>query len=170
MRWAAFAFSPLVRVGETHLSRFFPRATASKVSSLAMALTKPAVDVDRVRKDILGSASTSSATHFNSAGDSPMPRPVLERVMEHLECEATVGGYEAAARCSEELEAVYESAAQLINADVDEIALQVCDLSKLYLLYYFYILMNIFLLAACAFMLLCFISCQLCAPAPQPKY
>ena len=82
------------------------------------------MDVERVRKDILGGA-TPPATHFNSAGDSPMPRPVLERVTRHMEMEASLGGYEAAAQCDEELESVYESCARLINAEPAEIALQV---------------------------------------------
>lgn len=84
---------------------------------------KLTVDVDRIRKDILEPAK--AVTHLNSAGDSPMPRPVLERVTKHAEMEATFGGYEAAARCEKELEAVYTSAAQLINAHKDMIALQV---------------------------------------------
>lgn len=120
-------FSPIVRSGQTHLPRFYARATLSNkgaLSSLSMASPRM-VDVERVRKDMLD-VETASVVHLNSAGDSPMPRPVLERVVSHLQAEATLGGYEAAARCDEELEAVYESAAQLINAEKDEIAMQVC--------------------------------------------
>ncbi|CAM9912977.1 unnamed protein product, partial [Discosporangium mesarthrocarpum] len=65
------------------------------------------------------------AVHFNNAGASPCPRLVSERVTKHMELEARVGGYEAEARCQDELEGVYSSAAELINADTpDEIALQ----------------------------------------------
>ncbi|CAN0448694.1 unnamed protein product, partial [Scytosiphon promiscuus] len=84
------------------------------------------VDIESVRKDILwGEPHLPAVAHFNSAGDSPMPRQVLERVTRHMEVEATLGGYEAAANVQEELEAVYDSAAELINAKPEEIALQV---------------------------------------------
>eukprot|EP00904_Undaria_pinnatifida_P009976 jgi/Undpi1/6108/HiC_scaffold_20.g08593.m1 len=124
MRWAAFAFSPLVRLGDTHLPRSFVHAAVLKrsLSALAMGSSRSEVDVERAREDIL--RGKTPATHFNSAGDSPMPRPVLERVTKYMEMEATLGGYEAAALCDEELESVYESAARLINAEPDEIALQ----------------------------------------------
>lgn len=89
-----------------------------------------AVDIESIRKDMLWSEPhVPAVAHFNAAGDSPMPRQVLERVTRHMEAEATLGGYEAAANVEEELEAVYDSAAKLINAKPEEIALQV--------LYYF---------------------------------
>lgn len=127
MRWAAFVLTPIVRTAETHLPRFYARATLSSKGAMPpLPMESPAkVDVERVRQDMVDLA-TSSVVHLNNAGDSPMPRPVLERVISHMQAEATLGGYEAAARCDEELEAVYESAAQLINADKDEIAMQVC--------------------------------------------
>lgn len=85
-----------------------------------------AVDIEGIRKDMLwGEPHVPAVAHFNAAGDSPMPRQVLERVTRHMEAEATLGGYEAAANVQEELEAVYDSAAQLINAKPEEIALQV---------------------------------------------
>ncbi|CAM9642308.1 unnamed protein product, partial [Choristocarpus tenellus] len=65
-----------------------------------------------------------TTVQFNNAGDSPMPRPVLERVNAHLDLEARVGGYEAAARVENELQEVYVSAADIINADSQDIALQ----------------------------------------------
>ena len=93
------------------------------ISALVTGSSSSEVDVERARKDILGGATL--AVHFNSAGDSPMPRPVLERVTRHMEMEASLGGYEAEAMCDKELESVYESAARLINAESNEIALQV---------------------------------------------
>eukprot|EP00903_Cladosiphon_okamuranus_P009577 g9119.t1 len=82
------------------------------------------VDVERVRRDMVWDDAPTPVAHFNSAGDSPMPLKVFERVQAHLQMEATLGGYEAAANVQEELEAVYSSAAQLINAKPEEIALQ----------------------------------------------
>lgn len=111
------------------LSRLCARTVSNKISRSTLsypgtdAMSAAHVDVESVRNDML--YTEAPAAHFNSAGASPMPRTVLDRVTKHLELEATLGGYEAAAQCDDELEAVYESAARLINADADEIALQV---------------------------------------------
>jgi len=82
-------------------------------------------DIERVRNDVVRDGKEPQVAHFNSAGDSPMPAKVLERVEAHMKMEAALGGYEAAANVQEELEAVYGSAAELINARPEEIALQV---------------------------------------------
>lgn len=130
MRWAAIACSPLVHLGDTRLARAYTRAVLVKrarvsMSSSAVESAKTKVDVECVRRDMLWGGAIPVA-HFNSAGDSPMPSTVLDRVTQHMQMEATLGGYEAAANVQEELDAVYDSAAQLINAEPDEIALQVC--------------------------------------------
>jgi selenocysteine lyase/cysteine desulfurase len=52
-----------------------------------------------------------------------MPQPVLAATIEHLELEARIGGYEAAAAARERIDAVYASAARLVNCDPSEIAL-----------------------------------------------
>ena len=111
------------RVGQIYPRAVLAKRIISPMSAVGIGKTKPGFDVDYVRNDMVEAAK--SVVHFNSAGDSPMPLPVLERVTKHVECEAALGGYEAAARCEAELELVYESAAQLINASADEIALQV---------------------------------------------
>lgn len=121
MRCSAFVCG-WIRYGVNHISRPPLRTTVSRDISSNIAMASSKVDVARVREDMLGQAGS---VHLNSAGDSPMPRIVLDRVMEHLRTEAIVGGYEAAARCQAELERVYDSAALLINARADEIALQV---------------------------------------------
>ena len=61
--------------------------------------------------------------HFNHAGSSLSPQPVLDAVVDHLTLEATIGGYEAAAGAADRLDAVYTSIARLLNASPDEIAL-----------------------------------------------
>jgi cysteine desulfurase / selenocysteine lyase len=61
-------------------------------------------------------------THFNNAGASLMPMPVLQTVIDHLELEARVGGYEAAEQREDALAAVYATLARLVNAHADEIA------------------------------------------------
>lgn len=113
--------------GETRFSRSYRRIKWGRRGHSTISMGAEKVDVDRVRQDMLDSGGI---VHLNSAGDSPMPKMVLDRITEHLRTEALVGGYEAAARCQGELQAVYDSAALLINAHPDEIALQVrCHMS-----------------------------------------
>ena len=54
--------------------------------------------------------------HFNNAGASPSPKPVLRAVANHLSKEAVLGGYLAASRAQPELDKVYTSVARLVNA------------------------------------------------------
>jgi cysteine desulfurase/selenocysteine lyase len=61
--------------------------------------------------------------HFNNAGASLMPTPVIDAVVGHLELEATIGGYEAAAVAADELQDVYHAVARLIGCDPGEVAL-----------------------------------------------
>ncbi len=60
--------------------------------------------------------------HFNNAGASLMPEPVLDATVSHLRLEARLGGYEAAARSREAIERVYDAAAAMICCERDEIA------------------------------------------------
>ena len=52
-----------------------------------------------------------------------MPAPVLQAQLHHLQLEAAIGGYEAAAAANDRMEATYDSIARLLNADRAEIAL-----------------------------------------------
>ena len=52
-----------------------------------------------------------------------MPAPVIEAMKQHIDLEAEIGGYAAADRESDRLDAVYGSVARLLNAAPDEIAL-----------------------------------------------
>jgi cysteine desulfurase / selenocysteine lyase len=79
-----------------------------------------AIDLNAVREDTPGAAER---IHFNNAGASLMPRPVIDAVTAHLGLEARIGGYEAADVEQERINAVYQSAAQLINCESSEIAL-----------------------------------------------
>jgi selenocysteine lyase/cysteine desulfurase len=78
------------------------------------------IDLDRVRHD---TPASSALVHLNNAGAALMPNPVLEAVTGHLALEARVGGYEAAELRAEALAAVHSSAARLLGARPDEIAL-----------------------------------------------
>jgi len=76
--------------------------------------------IETLRRDTPG---CSERLHFNNAGASLMPRPVIAAVIEHLELEARIGGYEAAEVQRERIEAVYASAARLIGCEPSEVAL-----------------------------------------------
>ena len=52
-----------------------------------------------------------------------MPDVVLQTVIEHLELEARIGGYEAAAREDDRVEATYDSVARLLGCSRDEVAI-----------------------------------------------
>lgn len=66
---------------------------------------------------------TAEVVHLNNAGSALPARPVLDVVIDHLELEARIGGYEAAAAASDRLVAVYGSLAALIGAGSGQIAL-----------------------------------------------
>src|SRR3989440_9386347 len=77
-------------------------------------------DLQCVRQDTPG---CEHVLHFNNAGASLMPRPVLEATIAHLQLEAQIGGYEAAERANDAIEHVYDAAAALISCSRDEIAI-----------------------------------------------
>ena len=78
------------------------------------------LDLQRARQDTPG---CEHVLHFNNAGASLMPRPVLEATIAHLHLEAQIGGYEAAERAHDAIEHVYDAAAALIGCSRDEIAI-----------------------------------------------
>lgn len=79
------------------------------------------LDVSRARRE---TPATRSIAHFNNAGAALCPAAVTKAQVDHIELEAKLGGYEAAAMRQPEIDAVYTSVAALINADgPDEIAI-----------------------------------------------
>jgi cysteine desulfurase / selenocysteine lyase len=61
--------------------------------------------------------------HFNSCGSSLMPIPVVEAVKAHLDLEARIGGYEAAAEAMPKWERAYDAIATMLNCQRDEVAI-----------------------------------------------
>lgn len=61
--------------------------------------------------------------HLNNAGAALPPQPVLKVVLDHLELEARIGGYEAELQLTDALQQVYVSLARLLSANPHEIAL-----------------------------------------------
>src|SRR5438067_5883414 len=78
-----------------------------------------AFDLLRARQD---SPGCEHVLHFNNAGSSLMPKPVLNATIGHLRLEAQIGGYEAAEQAEHAIERVYDAAATLINCSRQEIA------------------------------------------------
>jgi selenocysteine lyase/cysteine desulfurase len=82
-------------------------------------LTGPNFDLTRARQDTPG---CEKVLHFNNAGASLMPRPVLKATTNYLWLEAEMGGYEAADFSRETVERVYDSIGVLIGCNRDEVA------------------------------------------------
>ena len=77
-------------------------------------------DVARARAETPG---CERVVHFNNAGASLMPQVVLDAVINHLQHEASLGGYEAADAADAAIERVYHTAAALLHCAPDEIAI-----------------------------------------------
>ena len=78
------------------------------------------IDITRARIETPG---CTNVVHFNNAGASLMPGPVLEAVTAHLHLEAKIGGYEAASLAHGAVEHVYSAVSKLINCQSEEIAI-----------------------------------------------
>jgi selenocysteine lyase/cysteine desulfurase len=78
------------------------------------------LDIIRARAETPG---CTGVLHFNNAGSSLPPQPVLEAVHAHLNREAQIGGYEAAEEAAAALARPYEAIATMLGCDRGEIAL-----------------------------------------------
>ena len=78
------------------------------------------IDIDRIRAD---TPAVAGLVYLHNGGAALMPIPVVEAMKRHIDLEAEIGGYAAAAQQSGRLESVYGSVARLVNAAPDEIAL-----------------------------------------------
>jgi len=76
-------------------------------------------DIARWRRDTPGA---SARTHLNNAGASLMPHCVVAAMEEHLQLEATIGGYEAAAAAEHALTQAYADLAAVVGAAPRNIA------------------------------------------------
>ena len=77
-------------------------------------------DLERARKDTPG---CESVLHFNNAGAALMPQQVVTAMIDHLQLEARIGGYEAAEQSRDKVENTYRAIASLINCDREEVAI-----------------------------------------------
>ena len=78
------------------------------------------IDIAQVRAD---TPAVQQRLHLNNAGAALMPASVVAAVTDHIQLEARLGGYEAAAEMATDTDGVYDEIAALIGAERDEIAL-----------------------------------------------
>ncbi len=67
-------------------------------------------------------ACAKGLVHLNNAGASLMPNPVHQAVLDHLQLECDIGGYEAKAQNNALLERFYDAAARAVGGQRKEIA------------------------------------------------
>lgn len=77
-------------------------------------------EVHKLRGDTPGAANR---IHLNNAGAALVPKRVVDGMIEYLQLEAQIGGYEASAQETVRLDATYDSIARLVGSDREEIAL-----------------------------------------------
>ncbi|MFD0278001.1 aminotransferase class V-fold PLP-dependent enzyme [Kitasatospora sp. NPDC127111] len=80
---------------------------------------EPLLDLAALRADTPG---CESVIHFNNAGCGLLARPVLRTMVDHLDLEATIGGYEASAARAAEVADFHAAVAQLLNTRPGNIA------------------------------------------------
>lgn len=78
------------------------------------------MNIDQLRNETKG---TNHVIHLNNAGASLIAAPVKMAVQEYQDYEELHGGYETERHFGKELKATYDSAANFINANPEEIAL-----------------------------------------------
>ena len=81
-----------------------------------------ALTVDEIEAARSVTPGCGEVIHLNHAGSSLPPQVVLDAQIGHLQAEAVMGGYEAAAVALERCDSVYDSIGALINARPHEIA------------------------------------------------
>ena len=78
------------------------------------------IDIEKIRAETPG---IEFSTHLLACGSSLMPKNVVDAITQHTQLEALMGGYEAEAKKTDELNNIYEIVAEHIGANSHEIAL-----------------------------------------------
>jgi cysteine desulfurase/selenocysteine lyase len=86
---------------------------------VSQRVTGQAFDVERARLDTPG---CTEVLHFNNAGAGLMPSQVVDAVVNHLNREARIGGYEAADLANDAIEHSYDAIARLLGCSREEVA------------------------------------------------
>ena len=77
------------------------------------------LDINQIRQE---TPATQHLIHFNNAGASLNPQPVIQKIKDYLDEEAQVGGYELARIRANDIYAFYTETARLLNAQAHNIA------------------------------------------------
>lgn len=77
-------------------------------------------DINKARQDTPG---CEQVLHFNNAGASLIPKHVADAMMEHLQLEMRMGGYEAANFAEDKIEHTYHAVSRLIGCSPREVAI-----------------------------------------------
>jgi len=64
----------------------------------------------------------SHVIHLNNAGAGLMPQPVIKAIHDHIDLEASIGGYEASASKAMDIKDFYVQAGKLVNSKATNIA------------------------------------------------
>jgi selenocysteine lyase/cysteine desulfurase len=78
-----------------------------------------AMNIEQLRAQTPG---CKTKLHFNNAGASLMPQSVIDAMIQHIELEAAIGGYESSDLKAKDVEGFYESTARLVNSKASNIA------------------------------------------------
>ena len=78
------------------------------------------IDIEKIRAETPG---IEFSTHLLACGSSLMPKNVVDAITQHTQLEALMGGYEAEAKKTDELNNIYDIVAEHIGANSHEIAL-----------------------------------------------
>jgi len=96
-----------------------PARSSDRFEAVTARTAAPCIDIARVRSDTAG---CDGVLHFNNAGSSLPPRPVVDAMVDYLRTEEVMGGYEVAADRAADLDAVYGATARYLNCEPSEIA------------------------------------------------
>lgn len=91
-----------------------------KICHERMVDVSPSLDLDILRAETVGCVRVN---HLNNAGAALPPSVVTDALVDHVEREAMVGGYEAQGQAAGRIAAVYDSIATLVGGRADQVAL-----------------------------------------------
>ena len=74
------------------------------------------IDDDLIARWRADTPGCANRVHLNNAGAGLMPTPVHDAIVQHLELERDIGGYESAALRATEIDRTYDVLAELVNA------------------------------------------------------
>lgn len=77
------------------------------------------IDVTKLRAETPGSETVA---HFNNAGSSLPPQAVVDSVVDYIQAEALIGGYEIADARQDDLNRVYDTTATYLRCQPHEVA------------------------------------------------